>query len=47
MEMTTPKMKSILTTNSAEVLTIIDMLLLTTRNLVCLPNNSRQGVQTY
>lgn len=44
METTTPKMKLILTTSLAEVLTIIDMLLLTTRSLVGPMKNSRHGV---
>lgn len=44
MEMTILKMKSIPTTNLVEVLTITDMLLLTTRSLVYLMENSRRGV---
>lgn len=46
MEMTTPKMKLTLTTSLVEVLTIIDMLLLTTRSLVGLMKNSRHGVHS-
>lgn len=44
MGMTILKTKSIPTTNLVEVLTIIDMLLLTTRSLVHLMENSRHGV---
>ncbi len=47
MEMTIPKMKSILTMNLAEVLIIIDMLLLMTRSLVHLMKNNRHGVHCY
>lgn len=46
MEMTTPKMKSTLTTNLVEVLIIIDMLLLTTKSLVGLMKHSRHGVHS-
>ena len=47
MEMTTPKMKSTLTMNLVEVLTIIDMVLLMTRSLVGLMKNRRDGVHIY
>ena len=47
MEMTTLKMKSILTTNLVEVLITIDMLLLTMRSSVHLTNNSNCGIHTH
>lgn len=46
MEMTIPKMKSLLTTSAVEVLTTTDMPLLTTSNLVHPMKNSRHGVHT-
>ena len=46
MEMTIPKMKSLLTTSAVEVLTTTDMPLLTTSNLVHPMKNSMHGVHT-
>lgn len=47
MEMITLKMRSTLTTNSGEVLTIIDMLPLTLKSLVGLMKNSTYGVRRH